>query len=128
MKKSEQVRVIRSAFDELGRLGLQDGWYDVQDRLYDMNLEAEKRHRRGQHLPSPLTIKDAARLFTVKHLLDGHAEPDKWTTDAILHIRTEVLYAQAYAKKHHKELAEWAAKWTEPFEQVDYAELMKGAA
>lgn len=127
MKKSEQVRTIRSAFDELGSLNLQDGWYEVRDRLYDMNLAAEKQHRHGAHPPCFLTIKDAARLFTVKHLLDGHAEPDKWTADAIIHIRTEVLYAQAYAKKHHKELAEWAAKWTAKFEEVDYAELMEAA-
>lgn len=125
MNKSEQVRVVRSAFDELGRLGLQDGWYDVRERLYDMNLEAEKRHRHGSHPPCGLSMKDAARLFTVSHLLDGWKQPNKWDVDAILHIRTEVLYAQAYAKKHHGQIATWAVKWTGPFEQVDYAELMK---
>ena len=37
----------------------------------------------------------------------------------------EVLYAQAYAKRFHKELKQWATKWAEPFKQVDYAKLME---
>jgi hypothetical protein len=128
MFKSEQIRVIRAAYSELGNIGLQDGWYDVRDRLFEMNEQSERRHRHGAHPPCPLSIKDAAKLFTVSHLLDGWKEPDKWDVGAILQIRTEVLYAQAYAKKHHEELADWAAKWAEPFKAVEYAELMKGAA
>jgi hypothetical protein len=130
MKKSEQLKAIKNAYSELGMIGLQDGFFDVRNRLFDMNEAAERRHRRGapNGITHGLGIKDAARLFTVSHLLDGFAEPDKWTTDAILHVRTEVLYAQAYAKKHHKELEPWAKKWTDIFAEVDYAELMKAAA
>jgi hypothetical protein len=39
----------------------------------------------------------------------------------------EVLYAQAWAKKFSKQLAPWAAEWSEKFEQVDYAKLMRAA-
>jgi hypothetical protein len=127
MKKAEQIRTIDAAYRELGQLNLQDGFWNVRERLFDMNEAAEKQHRSGRPR-QPLTITAAARLFTVKHLLDGFAEPDKWTVDAILHIRNEVLYAQAYAKKHHAELAGWAVRWTEPFESVDYAKLMEGIA
>lgn len=129
MRKNEQIDTIREAFRELSRLDLYDGFYNVVDRLYDMNTEQEKRHRRGTPAGcvNKLSVKDAAKLFVVKHMLDGHKEPDRFSVDDILAIRNEVLYAQAYAKKHHTELATWAAKWAEPFEQVDYAELMKGA-
>jgi len=127
MNKSKQIEVIREAFRELDRIGLQDGFYDVPERLFDMNVAAEKQHRHG-HTGSPLSVKDAAKLFTCKHLLDAWQEPDKWDVGAILHIRTEVLYAQAYAKKHHSQIDMWAAKWIGPFEEVDYAELMKVAA
>lgn len=72
-----------------------------------------------------LTVNDASKLFTVEHLLEGWQEPDKWTVDAILSIRNEVLYAQAYAKRFHKELEAWAAKWTEAFRSIDYAKLMR---
>ena len=126
MLKSKQIATIRVAYAEMPEM--QDGFYDVRDRLFDMNVEAERRHRHGGHPPSPLSVKDAAKLFTVSHLLDGWKEPDKWGVDAILQIRTEVLYAQAYAKKHHAELATWAEKWSPLFVEVDYAELMKGAA
>jgi hypothetical protein len=62
-----------------------------------------------------------------KHLLDSLAEPDKWTVDDIITIRTEVLYAQAYAKKFAVALAPWAAKWREPMQEVDYVGLMRAA-
>jgi hypothetical protein len=125
MFKAEQLRVIDAAWKELSRLNLQDGFWEVHEKLFDMNEKAERQHRHGRPA-QPISVKVAARLFTVKHLLDGFAEPDKWTVDAILSIRNEVLYAQAYAKRHHQDLAAWAEKWTVPFESVDYAELMKG--
>lgn len=127
MRKSEQIGVVKEAFSELYELNLQDGFYDVVDRLFDMNVEAERRHRRGEH-NTGLPVKDAARLFVVKHMLGGWREPDRFSVDDILAIRNEVLYAQAYAKKHHKELTTWAQKWTVPFEQVNYATLMQGRA
>lgn len=125
MFKSKQIDTIRQAFREIPEL--HDGWREVSEHLYGMNVEAEKRHRSG-YTGSPLSVKDAAKLFVVKHLLDGMAEPDRFTVDDILAIRNEVLYAQAYAKKFHAQLGAWAAKWTADFDQVDYAELMKGAA
>lgn len=123
MTHAQQIRTIHSAFDELGRLNLYDGFWEVRERLLDMNLAAERRHRKGapDGVRHGIGVTDAAKLFTVSHLLDGWQEPDKWTLDAILHIRTEVLYAQAYAKKHHEELRAWAEKWIEPFEQVDWS-------
>ena len=68
----------------------------------------------------------AAKLFTVTYLLAGYKEPNRFSVDDITSIRSEILYAQAYAKRFHKELTEWSAKYASPFEQVDYAELMKG--
>ena len=106
---------------------MQDGFYDVSERLYGMNVAAERQHRHG-HTGSPLSVKDAAKLFVVKHMLDGHKEPERFSVDDILAIRNEVLYAQAYAKRFHGELDAWAGKWAVQFEQVDYAELMKEAA
>jgi hypothetical protein len=124
MTRAEQIKTVNSAWHDLGRLNLTDGFWNVHDRLFDMNVKAERQHRKGRPR-EPLTVTVAARLFTVKHLLNGFAEPDKWSVYDILSIRNEVLYAQAYAKKFHAELAEWAAKWSQPFEQVDYTELMK---
>ncbi|SRR5260370_15444331 len=126
MNRSQQIKTICEAYAAIP--DLQDGFKDVREYLFDKNEQAERQHRKGASfgLKHGLTVKDAAKLFTVSHLLDGFKEPDKWTVDVITSIRPEVLYAQAYAKRFHKELTEWAAKYAGPFEQVDYAELMKG--
>jgi len=126
MNHTQQIKVIREAFSSIP--DLQDGFKDVREYLFDKNEQAERQHRKGAPfgLKHGLSVKDAAKLFTVSHLLDGFKEPDKWTVDVITSIRTEVLYAQAYAKRFHKELTEWSAQWAEKFKQVDYAELMKG--
>jgi len=125
VNRNQQIKTIREAFSAIP--DLQDGFKDVREYLFDKNEQAEQQHRKGAPfgLKHGLTVKVAARLFTVSHLLDGFKEPNKWTVDAITSIRLEVLYAQAYAKRFHKELTEWAAKYASPFEQVDYAELMK---
>jgi hypothetical protein len=120
--RSSQIKLIREAYDSIP--DLQDGFKDVREFLFDLNKQAEKRHRTGRPA-QPLMVNDAAKLFTVSHLLDGHKEPNKWSVDHIISIRNEVLYAQAYAKRFHAELSEWAAKYAGRFEQVDYAELMK---
>ena len=125
MNRTQQIKTIREAFSAIP--DLQDGFKDVREYLFDKNGQAERQHRKGAPfgLRHGLSVKDAAKLFTVSHLLDGFKEPDKWTVDAITSIRPEVLYAQAYAKRFHKELTEWSAQWEEKFKQVDYAELMR---
>lgn len=130
MTKTEQVSVIQAAYRALSQLGLYEGFHDVAERLYDMNKEAELRHRRGapNGIRHGLSVKDAAKLFTVSHLLDGYRQPNKWTVDDILAIRLEVLYAQAYAKRYYAELTGWVLQYGPQFEGVDYSELMKVAA
>jgi hypothetical protein len=127
MSKSQRIKAIREAYSELIGLDLQDGFREVARYLFDKNLTAERLHRKGAPygIRHGISANDAAKLFTVQHLLEGWAEPDKWTVDAILSIRNEVLYAQAYAKRFHKELEPWATKWAEPVKQVDYAKLME---
>lgn len=127
LSRTQQIRLIREAFDELQSIDLQDGFRDVQDLLFRKNLVAERQHRKGAPygIRHGLTVNDAAKLFTVQHLLEGWQEPDKWTVDHILSIRSEVLYAQAYAKKFHTELKAWAQKYSEAFAQIDYAKLME---
>ena len=133
LSKAAAVRAIKEAYSELVSLNLQDGFRDVQQILYTKNLAAERQHRKSAPygIRHGLGVIDAAKLFTVQHLLEGWAEPEKWGVDHILSIRNEVLYAQAYAKKFHSELEPWARKWAPAFTrvdgvlQIDYAVLMK---
>ena len=130
MKRSEQLKAIKEAYSELAMLNLQDGFFEVERRLLDMNEAAERRHRKGapNGIRHGLGVRDAAKLFTVSHLLDGWNDTHKWSVDDILNIRTECLYAQAYASRHYATLADWAKKWTPVFAEVDYAALQKVAA
>jgi hypothetical protein len=122
MKSTEQLRVIKAAFAAIPEL--YDGFKNVRDTLLEMNLVQERRHRTGDR-GFTLGVTDGAKLFVVKHLLEGFAEPDRFGVDDILCIRNEVLYAQAWAKKYRAELAPWAAAWATKFEQVDYAALIR---
>ena len=135
MNKPQQIKAIREAYAELSLLDLQDGFREVHRYLLDKNLAAERQHRKGAPygIRHGLGVKDAAKLFVCTHLLEGFARPDKWSADDILNIRTEVLYAQAYAKRFHDKLTAWATKWSPLFlhgptgeQPIDYAELMKG--
>lgn len=121
MTRTEQVRTIQQAYDSIP--DMQDGFKEVREYLFSMNVASERQHRRGEH-NTGLSVANAARLFVVKHLIDGFKEPDRFTVNDITSIRNEVLYAQAYAKRFHLELAPWAANWSEKFESVDYAALM----
>lgn len=128
MTKKEQLKLIRNAYDEIP--DLQDGFFDVRERLLDMNLVTERAHRKCQPYalasnPWSMSIRDAAKLFVVSHLLDGWKESNKYTVDDILWIRNECLYAQAYAKKHYEELTNWAIKYGEPFSHVNYMVSME---
>ena len=123
MNKTQQRRVIDQAYLEIP--DLQDGFREVKDRLFQLNVQSERGHRRNRRQADPLSVPAAARYFVVCSLLDGFARPDHYTVDDIVSIRNEFLYAQAYAKRFHKELEAWAAKWTEVFKVVDYAKLME---
>jgi len=121
---TQQLALINEAFEALP--DMQDGYREVVDLLSSMNLESERRHRKGQAGGYPcLSVATAARYFTIKHLLDGRREPDAYTVDDILNIRNEVLYAQAYAKRFHKELTEWATCYGADIDRLDYIQLLK---
>ncbi len=130
MTHNEQIKAIRQAYSELAALDLQDGFFEVEKRLLEMNTVAERRHRRGapNGIKHGLTVKDAAKLFTVQHLLDGWNDTHRFSVEDILNIRTEVLYAQAYASRHYATLADWVKTWADTFKSVDYAKLQQDGA
>lgn len=125
MTHKNQIKLINEAFNALP--DMYDGFLDVRSRLFDMNLSSEREHRK--HAPSSIThgisANIAAKLFTVQYLLNGWQDTHKWSIDDILQIRTEILYAQAYASRYYAMLADWVHKYSEPFKNIDYVFLMK---
>ena len=120
-----QLKTIDSAFNALPQIF--HHFDTIGYKLFRMNLEAERHHRRGRPAPKGFSANAAARLFTVRHLAEALEKPNRYQVDDILHIRTECLHAQAYASKHRAEILEaWekAGIKIDDVLAVDYSELM----
>jgi len=129
MTKAAQLKLIDRAYNALPQIFHQ---YDTfGEKLFRMNLEAERQHRKGFHgraAPRGFSANAAARLFTVRHLAEALENPDRFTISDILHVRPECLHAQAYAAEHRAEILNyWLAAEITPADvlAVDYSELMK---
>jgi hypothetical protein len=124
MNHTQQLDLIDEAYHNLPEMV--DGFKDVAEFLFEMNVEGEHRHRKGTPGGYPgLSVAAAARYFAVKQLLDGWREPDHYTVDDIVNVRNEVLYAQAYAKRFNKQLQSWAIQYGCQIDQLDYSKLVK---
>jgi hypothetical protein len=128
MTKAAQLKLIDRAYHALPQIFHQ---YDTfGEKLFRMNLEAERHQRKGFNRTAPkgFSANAAARLFTVRHLAEALEKPDRYKVGDILHIRTECLYAQAYAAEHRDAILNyWMAAEITPAEvlAVDYSDLMK---
>ena len=120
--KAAANKIINECFNALPYISV--SFSDVKSKMYNMELAAEKQHRSGRESVKGFSAVQAAKYFTVKHLIDGVEQT--YTIDAILDIRTECLYAQAYAKRYNKELQEFFDYVrNSQFGEIDYADLMK---
>lgn len=125
--KAQQVKFIDRAFNALPNI--ERGFSSMKEKLFEMNLKAERQHRRHRPAPKGFSAQAAARLFTIKHLAESLEAPDRYTVADILCIRAECLHAQAYANEHRAEiLSAWTARGIDPADirAIDYAALMEG--
>jgi hypothetical protein len=128
MNKSAQLKKIDKAFYAIPQIF--HHYKTIGETLFNMNLEAERRHRKGfgRTAPKGFTANAAARLFAVMHLAQALTMPLRYKVTDILHVRLECLYAQAYATEHRAAiLAAWNATGIDIDDllTVDYSELMK---
>lgn len=129
MNKAAQLKTIDAAFNALPQIF--HGFQTIGEKLFRMNLEAERQHRKGfgRVAPKGFSANAAARLFTVRHLAEALDKPERYNVTDILHIRTECLFAQAYAAENRAAiLAAWEAAGIDRAAvlAVDYSELMQG--
>jgi hypothetical protein len=128
MNKSAQIKITDLAFYALPQIF--HGFQTIGEKLFRMNLEAERQHRKGfgRSAPKNFSANAAARLFTVRHIAEALEKPERYTVTDILHIRTECLYAQAYTDENRAAILEaWDAAGVDraAILSIDYAELMK---
>ena len=120
--KAQAIKIINTLFNAIPVI--HQGWTTVHDRMYILELGAEKHHRKNRDNVVGFSCQNAARYFTIQHLFEG--KDGSYSIDSIIDIRFEALLGQAYAQRFNKELAEWfklveSSEW----DQVDYSELMK---
>lgn len=127
LTKKQSLEIIDFAFCTLPDIG--SGWTDMASQLYEMSLEAEKKHRRGRAREyCAISVPEAARLFVVQNLANSIMKPGRWAVVDILHIRNECLYAQAFVEEQGEAIqAAWTAAGVSIPEvlSVDYAALMQ---
>lgn len=126
MSRKQTLAAIDRVFREMN--GPQHGFDTVRDKLFAMNVKAEREHRKGAWSRGShgLTVPQAARLFTVQHIAEGLDKPDRWAVKDVPYIRLEAIMGQAYA-------CEYRAEFLAAFERAgvtvaealswDYAEL-----
>ena len=127
MTKAAQLKLIETAYKALPRIFHKFDTFG--EKLYRMNLDAERQHRTNRPAPKDFSANAAARLFTVLHLAQALANPDRYKIGDILHVRTECLFAQAYADEHRSEILNcWLAAGITPEDvmTLDYSQLMQG--
>ena len=102
----------------------------MSDDLLEMNIAAEKSHRKNQHPSSyNFPIRDTAKYFVVMHLFHAmngiNGEGHLYSVSDLLGIRLEVLKAQAYAMTNTAELQQWVKTVKESeFSTLDYCDLI----
>ena len=129
MNKVQSKKLISELFHAIPDIW--HGNYLVSDKLLDMIVKAEKQHRKGFYSSEyNFPIRDTGKYFAVKYLYDAYkalnCEGHLYDVSAILHIRNECLYAQAYVMQNKEKFIAWAelVKKSE-FETLDYCELIK---
>lgn len=123
LSKSAANKIISDCFYAIPD-NIFHGFTSMRDKLYNMELAAEKQHRAGYDAVKGFSAAQAAKYFTVKHLIDLRHQ--SYSVESILDIRNECLYAQAYASRYAEELKPFFEYVkASQFGEIDYAELMK---
>lgn len=122
MTKTQANKIVQDLFNKIPNVW--HGYRYIADKMYDMELKAEKEHRKNRDSVKGFSAGQAAKYFTVKHLIDGRKQSFKLVD--ILDIRHEALMGQAYATRYAAELADWfALVESSEFNEIDYSDMMK---
>jgi hypothetical protein len=122
MTKTQANKIVQDLFNKIPNI--YHGYRYIADKMYDMELKAEKEHRKSRDSVKGFSVGQAAKYFTVKHLIEG--KTSAYNVEAILDIRHECLIAQAYATRYAAELADWfALVESSEFNKIDYSDMME---
>ena len=127
---SKQKKLINTTFDNLRAAVPDRGWgSDPFEKLYQHELKDEREHRRFKPdgLPADgLAVKDAAKLFTCRHILEPRQKGEMPPVEFMLDWRLVVFYGAAIWSNYKEQInAAVSDEAMAEFLALDYAELMK---
>lgn len=122
---TKQRKIIADGYGRLYGLNFVR-WEHYRESLFKIERDYEKRHRRSQYgRAHGMTINDAAKYYTVKHILDALEKPDLFTVADTLHVKASAIMAQALVAEYKDRIVEMMAGFdTEAFAALDYAEMV----
>lgn len=122
MSKAQANKIINTLFAAIP--DIYHGYRRMADKMFDLESSAEKQHRNSRGSVQGFSVIQAAKYFTIVHLMEGRDSTFKIVD--MLDIRHEALMGQAYATRYAVELAEWfSLVASSEFAEIDYCEMMK---
>ena len=120
---TQERKLISKAFKTLEYMGSREMTNPVYE-LFLMELKDEKQHRGNDTARFHCTPTEAARYFTVKHIIDGACGARHAVKD-ILHIRLACYYGEAIAIKYIIQIEhEFTPKDIADIQMLDYVKLI----
>ncbi len=124
MLSNAERKLINSIYDRLYYIGERKGWGNPVKNMLAMNTADEKQHRGNDRARFNCTITEAAKYFTVKHILDGATE--RHAVKDILHIRLSCYHGEAIATEWKSEIdAVISADDRAAFSLLDYVKMIE---
>jgi hypothetical protein len=96
-----------------------------RQEIFDLEKNYEKNHRKFSNgRQYGLSVADAAKYWTVRHLLDAFRDPEAYTVKDCLHVKKSVIYAQSVALNYRKPFFKALDEFCVPmFDDLDYCEM-----
>lgn len=132
MNKKQQIKLIDQIFTKLTVLNDRTHTPYLK-KLFEMNKQEEREHRRFVGSCYNVSVADAARYYTVKYIWQGYKLKDQkdkgWTVKDVLTVRQAAIYGQSIAENYRQVIFVALKAFIESgqmdeFDRIDYVELI----
>jgi hypothetical protein len=128
--RNKAIKAIDKAYYSIDNVLSCVTWGNYGKEYFNLNLTEEKRHCnfKPDHIKNGLTVKQGARFFYVKEIIDFLLDKKAYIPSAseFIELRTSIFYAYSLVCKYKQELIEALKDVDKDFIlSLDYAELQK---
>lgn len=132
MNKKQQIKLIDQIFTKLTVLNDKTHTPYLK-KLFEMNKQEEREHRRFVGNDYYLPVNDAARYFAIKYIWQGYKLEDQkdkgFTVKDVLRVRQAAIYGQSIAQNYRQVIFVALKAFIESgqmdeFDRIDYVELI----